>query len=180
MLSLLPAASEFCDLLPASEEVRSMPMARLQRWPMTSRLSHHWQRSRPPLPGLLPEERRRYYGIVMLPNVCSTCSTITGDAHTFSAGPDRTLITCDWLFDPGAMQAPDFDPMDAVAIFDLVNRQDWRYANWLNWGCRPKPIAAEVSMCRASSIFARCATLCLQNLGRFKASYPLHWLANSR
>jgi len=27
--------------------------------------------------------------------------------------------------DPEMMISPDFDPMDAVEIFDIVNRQDW-------------------------------------------------------
>jgi len=40
-------------------------------------------------------------------------------------GPERTRVTCDWLFDPEVMSWPDFDPMDAVELFDIVNRQDW-------------------------------------------------------
>ena len=46
--------------------------------------------------------------------------------HTaWPQGPTRTRVVCDWLFDAGALAAPDFDPDDAVAMFDLVNRQDW-------------------------------------------------------
>lgn len=37
----------------------------------------------------------------------------------------RDGVVCDWLFDPAVIAEPDFDPMDAVAFFDLVNRQDW-------------------------------------------------------
>jgi len=39
---------------------------------------------------------------------------------------NRTSIACAWLFDPSAMQAPDFDPSDAVDFWDVTNRQDWR------------------------------------------------------
>ncbi|HEV2741037.1 MAG TPA: aromatic ring-hydroxylating dioxygenase subunit alpha [Candidatus Elarobacter sp.] len=39
--------------------------------------------------------------------------------------PDRTRITCIWLFDAAAMAAPGFDPSDAVDFWDLTNRQDW-------------------------------------------------------
>jgi Rieske 2Fe-2S family protein len=40
--------------------------------------------------------------------------------------PDRTTVTCAWLFDPAAIAAPGFDPADAVDFWDLTNRQDWR------------------------------------------------------
>jgi Rieske 2Fe-2S family protein len=38
---------------------------------------------------------------------------------------DRTLVTCQWLFDPRTIAAPDFDPSDVVDFWDLTNRQDW-------------------------------------------------------
>jgi len=36
------------------------------------------------------------------------------------------------------MQASDFDPMDAVAIFDLVNRQDWEVCELAQLGMSSK------------------------------------------
>jgi Rieske 2Fe-2S family protein len=39
--------------------------------------------------------------------------------------PERSRVVCEWLFDPAAMDAPDFDPSDAVDFWDLTNRQDW-------------------------------------------------------
>jgi Rieske 2Fe-2S family protein len=39
--------------------------------------------------------------------------------------PDRTNVTCVWLFDPAAVAGPAFDPSDAVGFWDLTNRQDW-------------------------------------------------------
>ena len=36
-----------------------------------------------------------------------------------------TLCISDWLFNPDEMAKPGFDPTDAVAVLDLVNRQDW-------------------------------------------------------
>jgi Rieske 2Fe-2S family protein len=41
-------------------------------------------------------------------------------------GQDRTLIFCDWFFNPEAFKRSDFDPDDAVQFWDMVNRQDWR------------------------------------------------------
>ena len=82
--------------------------------------------SRPPLPGLLAEDLRRYYGIVLLPNMLLNLLDDHIVIHTLHPeGPERTRMICEWLFDAGAMTSPDFDPMDAVEIFDIVNRQDW-------------------------------------------------------
>ncbi len=38
---------------------------------------------------------------------------------------ERTLISCDWLFNPEAFKRGDFEPDDAVAFWDMVNKQDW-------------------------------------------------------
>ena len=39
--------------------------------------------------------------------------------------PERTLIYCDWFFNPQAFKRSDFDPDDAVQFWDMVNKQDW-------------------------------------------------------
>ena len=39
--------------------------------------------------------------------------------------PKRTAILCDWLFHPKAFEREDFKPDDAIAFWDMVNRQDW-------------------------------------------------------
>ena len=39
--------------------------------------------------------------------------------------PERTLIFCDWFFNPEAFQRSDFNPADAVKFWDMVNKQDW-------------------------------------------------------
>lgn len=82
--------------------------------------------SRPPLPGLLPEDTRRYYGLLFLPTMFVNLLSDHVVVDTFQPlGPERTLVTSDWLFDPDVMARPDFDPSDAVDLLDLVNRQDW-------------------------------------------------------
>lgn len=95
--------------------------------------------NRPPLPGLLPEDMRRYYGEVLLPNVLINTFHDHAVVHTlFPQGPDRTRVVCDWLFDAITMQRTDFDPMDAVEIFDLVNRQDWEVCELAQQGVTSK------------------------------------------
>ena len=43
-----------------------------------------------------------------------------------------------WLFDPEVMNRPDFDPMDAVEIFDIVNKQDWEVCELAQLGMTSK------------------------------------------
>jgi glycine betaine catabolism A len=40
--------------------------------------------------------------------------------------PGRTLIFCDWFFNPEAFNRTDFNPDDAIAFWDMTNKQDWR------------------------------------------------------
>src|SRR2546429_7622769 len=47
-------------------------------------------------------------------------------------------ITMNWLLDPEVMISPDFDPMDAVEIFDIVNRQDWEVCELAQMGMGSK------------------------------------------
>jgi phenylpropionate dioxygenase-like ring-hydroxylating dioxygenase large terminal subunit len=39
--------------------------------------------------------------------------------------PERTLILCDWFFHPEAFNRADFNPDDAIAFWDMTNKQDW-------------------------------------------------------
>ncbi len=95
--------------------------------------------SRPHLKGLLPEDLRRYYGIVLNPNVLLNLVDDHVVIHTIHPqGPDRSLVVCDWLFDPDVLARPDFDPMDAVDLFDIVNKQDWEVCELAQLGMSSK------------------------------------------
>jgi Rieske 2Fe-2S family protein len=39
--------------------------------------------------------------------------------------PDRTQIVCDWFFHPDAFDRKNFNPEDAIAFWDMTNKQDW-------------------------------------------------------
>lgn len=39
--------------------------------------------------------------------------------------PGRTLILCDWFFNPEAFDRSDFHPDDAIEFWDMTNKQDW-------------------------------------------------------
>lgn len=82
--------------------------------------------TRPTLPGLLPEDARRYHSFLLLPNVFVNLLSDYVAIDTFQPlAPDLTRVTTDWLFDPDALAAPGFDSTDTVALLDLVNKQDW-------------------------------------------------------
>src|SRR5207244_85042 len=71
---------------------------------------------RPPLPRLTPYEQRRYFGLVVRPNVFVDLHpdyVIVSRIEPQAA--DRTRLVSDWLFDPAVMARPDFDPSDAIA-----------------------------------------------------------------
>ena len=124
-----PMHPEFCRLLPGyktgdvSDYVNGEAVSlaeNVEAFTITGKAS------RPPLPGLLQEDLRHYYGFVLQPNVLLNLLHDHVVMHwLIPNGPGRTVIMCDWLFDPQVMARADFDPMDAVEIFDIVNRQDW-------------------------------------------------------
>jgi len=65
--------------------------------------------------------------------------------------PERTLIFCDWFFNPEAFERSDFDPDDAVQFWDMVNKQDWHVCELSQQGIssrayEPGPYSARESI----------------------------------
>jgi phenylpropionate dioxygenase-like ring-hydroxylating dioxygenase large terminal subunit len=122
-----PMHPELCDLLPGFRSGKTYAngdaatFARgVEAFTMTGKAS------RPHLKGLQPDDLRLYYGEVLFPNILINLVDDHVVIHTiWPEGPDRSRVVCDWLFDPDVMAMPDFDPMDAVELFDIVNKQDW-------------------------------------------------------
>jgi Rieske 2Fe-2S family protein len=81
---------------------------------------------RRPFPGLSAAEQERHKGELVLPNLMLSLSADHVAAFTlWPRAAGLTTVVCDFLFHPGELAAPDFDPSDAVEFWDLVNRQDW-------------------------------------------------------
>lgn len=103
---------------------------------------------RPPLPGVTGEDRARVYYYLLFPNLLLSLHPDYVMAHYLRPrGPAATDIACEWYFHPTAMGAPGFDPTDAVAFWDRVNRQDWRVCELSQLGVaspayEPGPYAA--------------------------------------
>lgn len=95
---------------------------------------------RRPFPELAAEERVRHKGDLAYPNLMVSLSPDHVTAFTlWPSGPERTVITCDFLFDPDEMSSPSFYPDDAVRFWDLVNRQDWRICEAVQRGMHARP-----------------------------------------
>jgi len=81
---------------------------------------------RPPLKGMTDVDRRRIYYYAIFPNLFFSLHPDFLMVHrTWPHATDRSTVECEFYFDVAAMAAPDFDPSDAVELWDLINRQDW-------------------------------------------------------
>jgi Rieske 2Fe-2S family protein len=80
-----------------------------------------------PLPGMTALDERRIYYYVLWPLAFISIHPDYLLVHRLlpqAAG--RTTVICEWYFDPASVAAPDFDPSQAIAFWDLTNRQDWK------------------------------------------------------
>jgi len=82
--------------------------------------------ARPPLGSVEGADLHRVYYYSLFPNMLLSLHPDYVMFHTlWPQAPGRTLITCEWLFNPQTMARPDFDASDAVEFWDMTNRQDW-------------------------------------------------------
>lgn len=129
-------------------------------------LTLNGRRTRPLLPGLRPEDDRKYYGLVLRPNVFVNLHPDYVLIHRLEPqGPDRTRVVCDWLFAPEVVAAPDFDPSDAVEFWDLVNRQDWAMCERCQLSMRSRAYAAGGIYAPIESHIGRFNNWVLEQLG---------------
>jgi Rieske 2Fe-2S family protein len=78
-----------------------------------------------PLPGVAPDQDRRYFAATIRPQVFLNLVPDHVIWHRmYPVAADRTTVVCDWLFSPQVV-ASGADVSRSVALFDLVNRQDF-------------------------------------------------------
>jgi Rieske 2Fe-2S family protein len=78
-----------------------------------------------PLPGLAPEQDRRYYAVTVKPTVFINLVPDHIIFHRmYPMAPDRTVVECDWLYTEDVL-AEGQDVSRSVELFDRVNRQDF-------------------------------------------------------
>lgn len=79
-----------------------------------------------PVGDLPAEDLERVYYYSILPNLLLSLHPDYVMAHRlWPQAPDRTRIVCEWLFHPDAVAGPGFHPEDAIAFWDVTNREDW-------------------------------------------------------
>jgi Rieske 2Fe-2S family protein len=94
------------------------------------------------LPGLTADDDRLYFGLVVWPNVLVSLVSDHVILHTaLPVGPEETRVICDWLFAADEVARPEFDPSDAVEVFDITNKQDWEVCELTQAGVRSKAFA---------------------------------------
>jgi len=95
--------------------------------------------TRAPFPGLSHRARTRHLGELVLPNLMLSLSADHVAAFTvWPHDAGHTTVVCDFLFHPDEIARADFDPGDAVAFWDLVNKQDWAICERVQDGMRSR------------------------------------------
>jgi Rieske 2Fe-2S family protein len=95
------------------------------------------RRGRPAMAGITSLDERRIYYYLLWPLTFLSIHPDYVLVHRLEPdGPDRTRITCQWLFEPATIAAPGFDPSDAIEFWDVTNRQDWHVCELQHRGTR--------------------------------------------
>jgi Rieske 2Fe-2S family protein len=75
---------------------------------------------------LTEEDRKRAYYYTVFPNLALSIHPDYAVCYTlWPEAVGRTKVICEWLFHPESFGRKDFNPEDAVAFWDLTNKQDW-------------------------------------------------------
>jgi Rieske 2Fe-2S family protein len=78
-----------------------------------------------PIPGVTPDQDRRYYAITVRPNVFVNLVPDHVIIHRmYPMAADRTVVECDWLYLPEVVEQ-DMDLKRSVELFHRVNMQDF-------------------------------------------------------
>jgi len=108
-----------------------------------------------PLGDLPEEEKCRAYYYSIAPTLLLTVQPDFLMATRLTPlAPNRTHVVCDFLFAPETLEHPGGDPEDAIALWDLTNRQDWRMCELAQRGVssrayRPGPYSTDESLLAA-------------------------------
>jgi Rieske 2Fe-2S family protein len=71
-------------------------------------------------------DRRRAFYYSLMPNLLLSIQPDYVNYYLITpVGVDRTLVESEWMFNPANEGDPAFNPADAIAFWDVTNRQDW-------------------------------------------------------
>jgi Rieske 2Fe-2S family protein len=78
---------------------------------------------RPPIKGTTKEALRRIHYFLIFPSMFFSLHQDYLLVHTVQPqDATHSKVICEWYFEPETMTKPDFDPNDAIKIWDLINR----------------------------------------------------------
>lgn len=98
---------------------------------------------RAPMPGMTEEDDRRIYYSAIWPNQLFSLHPDYLMLHWVTPlEPGRTMVRCEWYFEPAEMAKPDFNPDDAIEFWDLTNRQDWHVCELQQQGTKSRAYTA--------------------------------------
>jgi glycine betaine catabolism A len=82
--------------------------------------------NRPLVPGMTAADRKRVYYYVVFPNMFFSLHPDYLMIHrTWPSSPTHSRIENEFYFTPAAMAAKEFDPSDAIDLWNEINLQDW-------------------------------------------------------
>jgi Rieske 2Fe-2S family protein len=72
------------------------------------------------------DDRRRAFYYTLMPNLMLSIHPDYVNYYLLTpVAPDRTIVESEWMFHPANKGDAAFNPADAVAFWDVTNRQDW-------------------------------------------------------
>jgi Rieske 2Fe-2S family protein len=97
------------------------------------------------------DQRRAFYYSIMPNFLLSIHPDYVNYYQVWPMSAERTVIESEWLFHPSAVANPEFDPTDAVEMWDVTNRQDWHITEMSLLGIKsrhyqPGPYSARESV----------------------------------
>jgi Rieske 2Fe-2S family protein len=82
--------------------------------------------ARPLNSAMAPEDRQRAYFYSVMPNLMVTVQPDFVNYYILTpVAVDRTTVESEWLFSADNDGDPAFNPQDAIAMWEITNRQDW-------------------------------------------------------
>jgi len=86
-------------------------------------------------PGLPESDRHRAYYYTLMPNLMLSIHPDYVNYYLLTPdGVGRTIVESEWMFSAENKGNPDFNPSDAIAFWDVTNRQDWDIVGWSQKG----------------------------------------------
>lgn len=77
-------------------------------------------------PALPDADRKRAYYYTLMPNMLLSIHPDYVNYYIVTpVSPDRTTVESEWMFSAENETGPAFNPGDAIAFWDVTNRQDW-------------------------------------------------------